>query len=127
MPEADPDDVRDEIDTTIGGTEIARLLNRLARDIDREYDGTGVTFEDAQHRSDFEAALAALRIATGNAPDARDRTASEAQTGRTSQTYEASTVARLRKLVRRRDPGDTFGRSSNVIRDTDRHISTSGS
>jgi len=126
MPEASVNDVQAEIDTGLEPRAIATLLNRVARDIDREYDGAGVTFDDTQHRADFEAALAALRIAEGNAPDAEDRTASEVSTGRSSVTYEASVVQTLRQRVRRRDPGTVFGRSSRIIRDADRHISTTG-
>lgn len=115
-----PSDVRVEIDTILGDSEVEDLLERLEREIDREYDpSSGVTFDDSQHRMDFEATLTALRIAEG-----RDRRAETAQSGRTSTTYETAEIENLRKRVRRLDPGDEFGRSSRVVRDTDRHVST---
>jgi len=117
-----PTEVTTEIDTTLSDSDISDVLNRVERDIDREYSTPG--FDDDQHRIDFEAALAALRIAQGNAADAQDRTASELGTGRTSVTYEASTVRRLQQAVRRRDPGDVFGHSASVTRNTDRHVSS---
>lgn len=122
MSEATTTDVAEELDTTLDGNDVKDVINRVSRDIDREYDDPG--FVDAQHRADFEAALAALRIAEGNAPDAQSRTADEVTTGRTTRSYEASTVKSLRKRVRRRDPGDAFGHGL-LIRDNDRHISTS--
>jgi hypothetical protein len=119
MPEASIDDVRVEIDTTLSDGDISDVLDRVARDIDREYDAPG--FDDTQHRQDFEAVLAALRIASG-----RDRRAEEVTSGRTSQTYETSEVKELRNRVRRLDPGDVFGRPSSTIRDSGRHVSTTG-
>jgi len=120
-------DVRVEIDTDLADLDIADVLNRVERDINRAYSsGTG-DFDDSQHRIDFEAALAALRIVEGNAPDAESRTAEEVSSGRTSVTYESSVVQTLRQRVRRRDPGDAFGTSATIRRDTDRHISTPSS
>lgn len=119
-----PADVHVEIDTQLEDSDINDMLDLVERDIDREY-GSNPGFDDDQHRKDFEAALAALRIAEGNAPDAQDRTAEKVSTGRTSRTYEASTVATLRQRVRRRDPGSAFGHGALVRRDTDRHV-TSG-
>lgn len=117
-----PTEVRVETDTILNDTEINAILDRLERDIDRKYDGSSsVTFDDTQHRQDFEATLAALRIAEG-----RDRRAESVQSGRSSTEYETSEIDNLRQRVRRLDPGDAFGRPSTVIRDTDRHISSSG-
>lgn len=122
----DADDVRVEITTNLTDTDIqgasgnGGLLARVEREIDRQYDASsGVTFADTQHRVDFEATLTALRIAEG-----RDRRAEEAQSGRSSTAYETSEIQNLRKRVRRLDPGEAFGRSGRVIRDDDRHIST---
>lgn len=131
MPEATASDVRLEIDTVLEDAEIQGasddpdddgLLGRIEREIDREYaDDPDVTFEDTQHRADFEAVLTALRIAEG-----LDRRAEEAQTGRSSRSYETSEIANLRKRVRRLDPGDAFGYAGSTVRDTGRHISTGG-
>lgn len=115
-----PTEVKKEIDTGLSDSDINDVLDLTERDIDREY-GSSPGFDDTQHRIDFEAALAALRIAEGNAPDAQDRTASTVQSGRTSQTYEASTVATLRQRVRRRDPKDAFGYDNMVHRDAARY------
>jgi hypothetical protein len=115
-----PTDVRVEIDTILDDTEISNLLDRVERDIDREYDASsGVTFKDTDHRKNFEATLTALRIAEG-----RDRRAESAQSGRTSTEYETSTIENLRARVRRLDPADAFGYSGSIIRDGDRHVST---
>lgn len=118
-----PTEVNREIDTDLSDSDINDVLDAVERDIDREY-GPTPGFVDDQHRTDFEAALAALRIAEGNAPDAQDRTASDVQTGRTSVVYESSTVATLRQRVRRRDPGTAFGHSSSVVRRDHRHTTT---
>jgi hypothetical protein len=122
-----PSDVRVELDTDLSSTDIADVLTRVERDITLEYTAGTTSFDGREHRIDLEAALAALRIAAGNAPDAESRTAEEVATGRTSVTYEASVVETLRQRVRLRDPGDVFGTSANVRRDTDRHISTPSS
>jgi hypothetical protein len=118
-----PSQVRNELDTELSDSDIDDMLDLVERDIDREY-GANPGFDTTQHRQDFEAVLAALRIAEGNAPDAQDRTAEEVQTGGSSVTYEASVVARLRKTVRRRDPGSAFGYSSGLIRNSSRHSTT---
>jgi hypothetical protein len=111
-----PTDVRVEIDTILDDPEIGDLLDRVEREVDRTYSGSS-PFSSTQHRVDFEAALAALRIAEG-----RDRRGEETQSGRSSVTYEASEVAGLRKRVRRRDPGSEFGRAGMVARDSARHV-----
>jgi hypothetical protein len=112
----DPADVRVEIDTVLDDPEITKILNRVERDIGREYTTPG--FNDDQHRQDFEAALAALRIAEG-----RDRRAESVSSGRSETAYEANAVDALRKRVRRLDSGDAFGRAANIVRD-DRHTTT---
>lgn len=120
MPEAEPSDVREVLDTQLDDPELTSLLERVAREIDREYeDSPSVTFEDAQHRSDFEAVLTALRIAGG-----RGRRSESVATGRSQVTYETSEIDNLRQRVRRTDPGGQFGYSSNIIRDTGRSIAT---
>jgi hypothetical protein len=130
MPEASAEDVRLEIDTHLDDAAIEGasddadddgLIGRVAREIDRAYDSTDITFEDPQHRQDFEAVLTALRIAEG-----RDRRAEQAQSGRTSTTYETAEIDNLRKRVRRLDPGEEFGRSGRVVRDDGRHVTSSG-
>jgi len=120
-----PEDVRVEIDTTLSDGEIfdtsndEGVLNRVKREINRAYEsGTG-PFQDSQHRQDFEAALAALRIAEG-----RDRRASDSSSRSTSVSYEADEIAQLRKRVRRDDPGNVFGHAGNVRRDDGRYISS---
>lgn len=127
MPEASAADVRAEIDTYLDDSDIegpdgnGGLLARVAREIDRAYDGTDITFEDTQHRQDFEAVLTALRIAEG-----RDRRGESVSSGRSSTDYETDEIDNLRKRVRRDDPGEEFGRSGRVVRDDGRHISTTG-
>lgn len=122
----EPNDVRVEIDTDLTDSEIYDtsgdddgVLNRVEREIDRAYNNTSVTFQSTQHRQDFEAALAALRIAEG-----RDRRAENVSSGSSSVTYETREVENLRKRVRRDDPGSQFGRSATVVRDDGRHVST---
>jgi hypothetical protein len=120
MPDATPSDVRTEIETHLDDSEISDKIARVSREIDREYDGeSSVSFADTQHRTDFEAALTALRIAEG-----ADRRAETASSGGTSTTYETSEIENLRKRVRRDDPGETFGHAGQIVRDTDRHTST---
>ena len=124
------DDVRVEINTILDDSDIegeqdnpdsTGILGRVERDTDREYDNTDITFEDDQHRQDFEATLAALRIAEG-----LDRRAESVTSGRSSRTYETAEIDNLRQRVRNLDPGDEFGQLSSVIWDSDRHISSSG-
>lgn len=120
MPEATVSDVRVEIDTHLEDSDVTAVLQRIEREWQREYDSD--RFADSQHVQDFEAVLTALRIAEG-----RDRRGEEVQSGRTRTTYEASEIENLRKRVRRADPGDAFGHSGGVVRDTDRHVSTTDS
>lgn len=112
-----PTEVRVEIDTRLTDADITNILDVVERDIDREYDSG--TFEDTQHRQDFEAVLTALRIASG-----RDRRADSAASGRSQTTYETAEVDSLRQRVRRLDPGNEFGRSGTIVRDSSRHVST---
>jgi hypothetical protein len=119
-----PTDVHFEIDTDLSDSDISDVLARVERDVDRAYSSGTSDFDDSQHRINFEAALAALRIAEGNAPDAASRTAAEVSSGRTRVTYEASTVEALRQRVRRRDPGSEFGTPASVRRNTDRHVTS---
>lgn len=119
-----PTDVHFEIDTNLSDTDISDVLTRVERDVDRAYSSGAGDFDGARHRIDFEAVLAALRIAEGNAPNAESRTAAEASSGRTSVTYDASTVAALRQRVRRRDPGSEFGMAASIRRDTDRYVTS---
>lgn len=116
MPTATAADVRVEIETHLADSDITSILDVVERDIDRTYPSPG--FEDTQHRQDLEAVLCALRIAEG-----RDRRAESVTSGRTSTEYETSTVAALRRRVRRLDPGSEFGHAGNITRDSDRHIS----
>jgi hypothetical protein len=118
----EPSDVEVEIDTVLDDSKISSLLDRVEREIDRQYDEADIKFDDTQHRVDFEAALTALRIAEG-----WDRRAESEQSGGTSTTYETAEIDNLRKRVRRLDPGEEFGRSGRVVRDDGRHISTTGS
>ena len=114
MPEASEDDVRVEIDTTLDAGDIARILARIEREWQRVYDAE--EFDGTQHIADFEASLAALRIAEG-----RDRRAERTSSGRASVSYETSEVDSLEKRVRRLDPGDEFGRSASLTIDRDRY------
>lgn len=118
MPAASPADVRTELDTELSDTEIADILQTVRREIDRAYNGDP-DYVDADHERDFEAALAALRIA-----QARDRRADTDELGPASVTYDASATAELTKRVRRRDPGAAFGDAVGVYRDTDRYVTS---
>lgn len=112
-------EVRVEIDTHLDDSDISDILDRVEREIDRAY-GSNPGFADNQHRVDFEAALAALRIAEG-----RDRRADEATSGRATTSYEAQEIKQLRKRVRRDDPGDEFGFAGGLRVDDGRTITTS--
>jgi hypothetical protein len=120
MAEALPADVRVEIDTHLDDPAISDILTRIEREWQRASDSSD--FEDTQHIADFEATLAALRIAEG-----RDRRAEDVQSGRTQQTYETAEIDNLRQRVRRLDPGDSFGRPGHVVRDSDRYTTRTNS
>jgi len=111
------DFVRRQFDTHRSDADIAVVLSDIESEIDRAYDNPD--FDDDAHRQAFEAALARLRIAEG-----LDRRAESVQTGRSSKTYEESEIAALRKRVRREDPGTEFGRSSGVVRDDTRYVTS---
>lgn len=118
---AKPNDVRNEIPTSLDDERITSLVERAVRDINREYAADdSVEFEDDAHRKDFEAVLTALRIATRH-----DRRAESVQSGSSSVDYEASTVSDIRSNVRQLDPGDAFA-SGNVVRNRDRHTRSTG-
>lgn len=114
MPAADADAVRVELDTDLDDADIEDVLARASRDVDREYSADD--FADTAHRRDFEAVLAAFRIASG-----RDRRLQKQSLGDASQTFEASEVAYLRSQVRKLDPGTEFS-TGGVTRDTDRTV-----
>lgn len=97
MPDATADDVRIEIDTSLSTSDINDILERVSRDIARQ-DNTPASGTD--DRRDLEAVLAALRIATGNAPSGGDRTASAVSSGRSRVDYDGSTVEELRRRAR---------------------------
>lgn len=118
------DNVRNETNTQLTDVEIEGdasnegVLDLVEREIDRAYPSSP-GFSNTQHRVDFEAALAALRIAEG-----LDRRGLSVGSGRTSTEYETQEVANLRKRVRRRDPGSEFGHSGHVVVDDGRHTTT---
>lgn len=93
MPEASPSDVHVEIETHLEDSDIEPIIDRIARDIDRD---DAVDVEDTAHRKDLEAVLAAHHIAT-----TRDRAESQSQTGRTSVTYEESLIDELKARAKR--------------------------
>lgn len=118
MTEATPSDVREVIDTSLADLDISDIIDRAARDIDREY--SSGAFDNTQHRRDFEAVLTALRIATG-----RDRRARTASSESSSVTFGAIEIDALRSRLARRDPGEAFGRSV-VATDSDRTYGSGG-
>jgi hypothetical protein len=101
MPTATPSDVTVEIDTVEEESDIAAVIERVARDIDREMDDPPADGTD--DRQDLVAVLAAMFIATS-----RDRAESEASTGRTAITYEASMVDQLRSRAARLGAPDSL-------------------
>lgn len=114
MAEATPSDVRIEIDTDLSDLDISDIIDRVARDIDREYESGD--FENTQHRRDFEAVLTALRIASG-----RDRRAINASSESAQIQFEVAEVKSLRRRVNRLDPADEFS-VGGVRRDADRNV-----
>lgn len=110
-----PDDVRRELETELSDADIDEILDRVEREIDRAYDKPG--FQSTQHRVDFEAVLAALRIAEN-----RDRRVESSTVGDSEVVYEADVLPQLRRRVRRDDPGEAFGRPSDIIRDSNRYV-----
>lgn len=94
MVTAAADDVRVEIDTYLDDPDIADILGRVDRDIERAMSDPPA--DNTDDRQDLEAVLAALFIATS-----RDRAASSSQSGRTSVTFEQSAIDELRSRARR--------------------------
>jgi hypothetical protein len=101
MTDATASEVRIEIDTTLGDTEINNIISRVERDIEREMDSPPSSGTDK--RKDLEAVVAALFIA-----ETRDRSASKVQTGRTSKTYEQSQIDKLRGRAKRLGAPDSL-------------------
>lgn len=112
-------EVRVEIDTGLSNSEVSDILDRVEREVNRAYSSGTSDFVDSQHRIDFEAALAALRIAEG-----RDRRAEEESRESASIAYETQEIDNLRQRVRRRDPKGEFGQPSTLARDTTRRSGT---
>jgi hypothetical protein len=90
---ASPSDVRLEIDTNLDNDTIQSVIERKARDIDRDDEVSGL---DDPDRKDLEAVLAALHIATK-----LDRSTSTERLGNAQKTYEDSLVDELRSDARR--------------------------
>lgn len=93
MPEAEPADVRLEIETTLDDGKIQTLIQRKSRDIDRDDDIGGL---DTADRRDLEALLVAIHIGTR-----LDRAASSEQLGNAQKSYEESLIDELRSDARR--------------------------
>ncbi|WP_324757088.1 hypothetical protein [Haloarcula montana] len=101
MPTATAADVRVEIDTYLDDTKITSVIERIERDIPREMDDPPA--DDTDDRRDLEAVLAAIHIGTS-----LDRAASEASTGRTSETYEEDVIDQLRGRAKRLGAPDSL-------------------
>lgn len=113
-PIATTEDVQDILDTSVSDEDIQPILDRVGREVGREYDAED--FADETHRVDLESAMAALRIVSSF-----DRRASSVKLGNASKTYDTSLVDYFRGLVRRYDPGDSFSTGGSK-RDTERHV-----
>lgn len=127
-PAATDYEVRREIDTGLSDDDLFDILERVARDIERQYVDTDDpdapqtiddVFDNAGHRVDFEAVLAAYRIATG-----RDRRALTESSETFRVTYETTTVAGLSRQLQLLDPGDAFSPSGGVRRVGTRSVAT---
>lgn len=114
---ATPSDVRREINTDLSDSEIQTILDRAGRDIDRRYASSD--FADTAHRDDFEAVLAAARIAGGRDRRASRKSLDGPDETSASKTYENSEVDHLRGQVRLLDPGEAFS-SGGVTADGSR-------
>lgn len=99
MPEAEPDDVKLEYDTTLETDTIEKVIARVSREIDRDNE---TTVSDTQDRKDLEAVLAALHIAeTLQKPISREDTESS------GRTYEdGDVVERLQQRAQRLGASD---------------------
>ncbi|WP_226040848.1 hypothetical protein [Natrinema sp. DC36] len=93
MSTATPTDVRLEIDTKLADEKIQKVIDRKARDINRD---DGVAGLGDQVRTDLEAVLAALHIATK-----LDRATTNEEVGSARKSYEESMVDELRADARR--------------------------
>lgn len=111
-------DVRLEINTGLDDATIEQHIARVRRDIEREYDTSDPDlFDDDAHQRDFEATLAAYRIATGP-----DRRVDSEDVASVSVEYEGDELAALKSRVARLDPGTAFHPTGTVTRDTDRFV-----
>lgn len=120
---AQPDDVRLELDTDLDDDDLTKIIARVTRAIERAYvdeeaDDDGEppfpdiddVFHDDDHRIEFEAVVAAHRIATG-----RDRQA-RVEAGDTFRVeYEANAAAALAARVADLDPGEAFRPTGQTI------------
>jgi hypothetical protein len=93
MAEADPADVRLEIDTDLENSTIQSVIDRKSRDIDRD---DGIPSMDPQDRADLEALLATIHIATR-----LDRAEDSVDAGPASVEYEESMIDELRADARK--------------------------
>ncbi|KDE60621.1 hypothetical protein EL22_00065 [Halostagnicola sp. A56] len=93
MATATPADVLLEIDTNLSDEKIEKVIERKARDIDRDDNIGGL---DEPDRRDLEAVLAAIHIATK-----LDRATSNQQLGNAQKSYEESSIDELRADARR--------------------------
>lgn len=110
------EDVRDILDTHVQDQDIQPIIDRVSREIDREYSPDD--FQSETHRVDLVSAMAALRIVSSF-----DRRASSVKLGNASKTYDTSLVDYFRGLVRRYDPGDSLS-VGGVRRDSDRNVAS---
>jgi len=116
MSTASPSDVHGVIDTSLSDSDIQSYLDDATFEIGQAVDED---LTDA-HRTQLEKYLAALKIVQSKDPALSEMGVSGGQ----SLVYDGSTVEWLRGEVRQRDPSDTL--ASTVVRDTDRHVSSTG-
>lgn len=114
-----PSEVRVEIDTELSDSDINDILDRVERDINRTYSSGASDFSDTQHRIDFEAAVAAFRVATG-----RDPVAGSIKLSDLDVDYAADLVDGLRRRVQALDPFNSFPVAGHRV-DSARHTATS--
>lgn len=93
MPEAEPADVRLEIDTDLDDPKLTKLIDKKARAVERDSD---VPSLDPPDQAELEALLVAIHIATR-----LDRAESSVGAGPASVEYEESMVEELRSQARR--------------------------
>ncbi|AFZ73038.1 hypothetical protein [Natronobacterium gregoryi] len=92
---AEPVDVRLEYDTNRTDKEIEKLIEKKTRAIEQS-DGDDLPAPGTDNRTDLEAVLTAIHIATK-----LDRAASNEQLGNAQRTYEEDLVEELRADARR--------------------------